>query len=174
MLSFLFVFGSASAPSILRVIFLVPLFTEAFYSQYPPFLLIIFNDFLVYIILVVLFAFKKIMIPTFLILFLFWLKCITKRKIMEEGVYIAYNSKLQPISEEKMYQELKAATHITFWARFSNFLICDPLIQFLLLWWELPSHNYKYTTVMNHNGNIWYTEYLVCDPPKGLWPAGLV
>ena len=39
---------------------------------------------------------------------------------------------------------------------------CDPLIQFLMLWWpqhkiiSLLSHNHNFATVMNHNVNIQY------------------
>ena len=48
---------------------------------------------------------------------------------------------------------------------------CDPLIQFLMLWWPLTIklfslllHNCYFTPFMNRNVNIWCAEYLMWTP----------
>ena len=54
---------------------------------------------------------------------------------------------------------------------------CNPLIQFLMLFWPLVIklfslilHNYNFATIMNHNINIWYIGYLVFNPQRGRDP----
>jgi hypothetical protein len=50
----------------------------------------------------------------------------------------------------------------------------NPLVQSLMLWWP-PNHKIifvatsycKVATVENHNVNIWYAGYLICDPQGG-------
>jgi hypothetical protein len=56
----------------------------------------------------------------------------------------------------------------------SGVLYCDPLTQFLMLWWPLTINPFfsllpkcNFATVLNHNVNIWHAAYLIWGP-KGI------
>ena len=53
---------------------------------------------------------------------------------------------------------------------------CNPLVQFTLCWPSnhkiilLLLHVFNFATIMNHNINIWYARYMICNPQSGCVP----
>jgi hypothetical protein len=62
---------------------------------------------------------------------------------------------------------------------FSALQMLRPFNIFCHVWWPLIQkiillllYNCSFATIMNHNVNIWYIGYLICDSPKGVLTPG--